>query len=144
MPGRKAITGDAEKRRGALEQRRKIEQEIIKNQEEETMNRSRDIPRPRASVAHMQWGGCAEETKEESRNLYNCSGAAGFKNTTQVNMTQCSVVCGPHLWRVPDRDAWEVEFVKNIPKESLGAWHVKDEVSEDLVLTLLYEYAPPP
>ena len=79
MPGRKAITGDAEKKRGALEQRCKIEQEIIKNQEEEMIHRSRNIPRPRASVAHMQWGGCAEETKEEPLKLYRCSGAAGFK-----------------------------------------------------------------
>ena len=106
-----------------MENRHQVEQEILKNLEQETMKHSTAIPRPRASVSHMQWGGDEEETEEESRSLYVCSGAAGYK-VTHVKML--SVACGPTPWRLPDRNAWEADFVKNIPTER----------------SLLYDHAP--
>ena len=97
-------------------------------------------PWPQATVAHMQYGGRQEETKEESHGLYVRSAAAGFRNTGQVPML--SVAAGPHQWRLPDRPSWEQDFLANIRHDSLGAWHVKHADSELLVLEMLYAAAP--
>ena len=134
------IFSDSMKISSIMEMRQAVEKERYSVMLKVVKERIEHTPWPRATVAHMQYGGHQEETKEESHRLYVGSATAGFRNTGQVPML--SVAAGPHQWRLPDRPSWEQDFLANIPKDSLGAWHVKDADSEVMVLEMLYTNAP--
>ena len=67
-----------------MEQRHTVEKKRLRAMYEEAYRLVANIPVPRATVAHMQWGSYEEETLEESHALYVCSAASGFRNTPGV------------------------------------------------------------